>query len=83
MLVSKNADVTAIMVNKLEGDSRNMGFLIKPMVRGDTMTMLEVHFAGGATCSTNSVTLPLKQKKKQLQGVNTNLLVTNDKYIYI
>lgn len=56
MLVSKNADVTAIMVNKVEGTSRNMGFLIKPMVRGDAMTMLEVHFAGGASSQTHSHT---------------------------
>src|SRR5262249_24035685 len=48
MLLSRNADVKAIKVNAIEGRRTYGGdLLVKPLIKGDEMTFLEIHYAPG------------------------------------
>lgn len=48
MLLSRNADVKAIEVNAVEGRHTYGGNLfVKPLIKGEQMTFLEIHYARG------------------------------------
>jgi quercetin dioxygenase-like cupin family protein len=48
VIKSRNADVEAIVVNAVEGKSVYGGhMLVKPLIKGDEMTFLEIHYAAG------------------------------------
>jgi quercetin dioxygenase-like cupin family protein len=48
MLKSKNAEVEAIPVSAIEGKPVYGGtIMLKPLMKGDEMTFLEIHFAAG------------------------------------
>ena len=48
MLTSRNADVSAIAVKAVEGKPMYGGdMLVKPLIKGDEMTFLEIHYAAG------------------------------------
>src|SRR5690242_21135412 len=48
VLLSRNADVKAIKVNTIEGRRTYGGDLsVKPLIKGDEMTFLEIHYAPG------------------------------------
>jgi unsaturated pyranuronate lyase len=48
VLTSRNADVKAIPVKAVEGQPTYGGeFLVKPLIKGDEMTFLEIHYAAG------------------------------------
>ena len=48
MLLSRNADVEAIKVNAVEGRHTYGGaLLVKPLIKGDEMTFLEIHYSPG------------------------------------
>jgi quercetin dioxygenase-like cupin family protein len=48
MLLSRNADTTAVKVEAIQGQPIYGGdLLVKPMMNGDEMTFLEVHYTAG------------------------------------
>ena len=48
MILSKNADVNAISVKAIEGEPVYGGdLLVKPMLKGDEMTIMEIHYTPG------------------------------------
>ena len=48
MLKSRNADVAAVAVKAVEGKPMYGGdMLVKPLIKGDEMTFLEIHYAAG------------------------------------
>ncbi len=48
MLVSRNADVAAVAVKAIEGKPMYGGDLVvKPLIKGEEMTLLEIHYAAG------------------------------------
>ena len=48
MILSKNADVNAITVKAIEGKPIYGGdLLVKPLITGDEMTFLEIHYTPG------------------------------------
>src|SRR5260370_35338776 len=48
MIKSRNADVEAVAVSAVEGKPMYGGnMLVKPLIKGDEMTFLEIHYAAG------------------------------------
>ena len=48
MITSRNADVKAVAVRAVEGKPMYGGdMLVKPLIKGDEMTFLEIHYAAG------------------------------------
>jgi unsaturated pyranuronate lyase len=48
MIASRNAEVTAVAVKAVEGKPMYGGdMLVKPLMKGDEMTFLEIHYAAG------------------------------------
>jgi quercetin dioxygenase-like cupin family protein len=48
MIKSRNAEVEAVEVSAVEGKTLYGGnMLIKPLIKGDEMTFLEIHYAAG------------------------------------
>ena len=51
MLVSKNADVPSFVVSSIEGKPMHGHLVVKPLLKGEQMTMLELHYEPGAKAS--------------------------------
>lgn len=48
MILSRNADVKAVNVKAIEGERIYGGnLLVKPLIKGDEMTFLEIHYTPG------------------------------------
>jgi hypothetical protein len=48
VIKSRNADVEAVSVSAVEGKPLYDGdMLVKPLIKGDEMTFLEIHYAAG------------------------------------
>jgi len=48
MILSKNSDVKSIVVKAIEGKPMYGGdLLVKPLIKGDQMTFLEIHYTPG------------------------------------
>ena len=48
MIKSRNADVEAVVVSGVEGKPMYGGnMLVKPLIKGDEMTFLEIHYVAG------------------------------------
>lgn len=48
MILSKNADVKGVIVKSIEGKPMYGGdLLVKPLIKGDEMTFLEIHYTPG------------------------------------
>jgi hypothetical protein len=48
MILSKNSDVKGIIVKAIEGKPMYGGdLLVKPLIKGDEMTFLEIHYTPG------------------------------------
>ena len=48
MILSKNSDVKSIVVKAIEGKPLYGGdLLVKPLIKGDQMTFLEIHYTPG------------------------------------
>jgi quercetin dioxygenase-like cupin family protein len=48
MLVSKNADVPGLVVGSIEGKPMHGHLALKPMLKGEQMTLIELHYEPGA-----------------------------------
>jgi len=84
MLLSRNADVKAIRVNAVEGKLAYGGnLLVKPLIKGDEMTFLEIHYAPGVgvplhTHTHESVVYVVKGKVKSTVGSEEYILGPGD-----
>jgi quercetin dioxygenase-like cupin family protein len=48
MILSRNADVQGVIVRSIEGKPMYGGdLLVKPLIKGDEMTFLEIHYTPG------------------------------------
>ena len=47
MILSKNSDVKELVVKSIEGKPMNGDLLVKPLIKGDEMTLLEIHYQPG------------------------------------
>lgn len=57
MIVSRNAEVEAIAVSAIEGKPTYGGELnVKPLIKGNEMTFLEIHYAAGVGAPLHSHT---------------------------
>jgi quercetin dioxygenase-like cupin family protein len=57
VLTSRNAEVEAIAVSAVEGKATYGGTLaVKPLIKGDEMTFLEIHYAPGVGAPLHSHT---------------------------
>ena len=57
MIKSRNADVEAVAVSAVEGKPMYGGhMLVKPLIKGDEMTFLEIHYAAGVGAPLHSHT---------------------------
>ena len=74
MITSRNADVQAVAVNAVEGKPMYGGeMFVKPLIKGDQMTFLEIHYAAGVgaplhTHAHESVAYVVKGKVKSTVG---------------
>ena len=74
MIKSKNIDVEAVAVSAVEGKPVYGGdLLVKPLIKGDEMTFLEIHYSvgGGAPLHTHtheSIAYVVKGKVKSTVG---------------
>ena len=74
MIKSRNADVEAVAVSAVEGKPMYGGdMLVKPLIRGDEMTFLEIHYAAGVgaplhTHAHESIAYVVKGKMKSTVG---------------
>ena len=74
MIKSRNADVEAMVVSAIEGKPVYGGnILVKPLIKGDEMTFLEIHYAAGVgaplhTHTHESIAYLVKGKVKSTVG---------------
>ena len=47
MILSKNSDVKGLVVKSIEGKPMKGDLLVKPLIKGDEMTLLEIHYQPG------------------------------------
>jgi quercetin dioxygenase-like cupin family protein len=74
VIASRNADVAAVQVGAVEGKPVYGGaLLVKPLIRGEEMTFLEIHYAAGVgaplhTHTHESIAYVVKGKVKSTVG---------------
>jgi quercetin dioxygenase-like cupin family protein len=74
VIASRNADVAAVQVSAVEGKPVYGGaLLVKPLIRGEEMTFLEIHYAAGVgaplhTHTHESIAYVVKGKVKSTVG---------------
>ena len=84
MIKSRNADVQAIAVNAVEGKAVYGGtLLVKPLIRGDEMTFLEIQYAPGVgaplhTHTHESIAYVVKGKVKSTVGTEEFIMGPGD-----
>ena len=84
MITSRNADVEAVTINAIEGKPMYGGDLIvKPLIKGDEMTFLEIHYAAGVgaplhTHTHESIAYVVKGKVKSTVGSQEFILGPGD-----
>ena len=75
VITCRNADVEAVAVKAVEGKPMYGGdMLVKPLIKGDQMTFLEIHYAAGVgaplhTHTHESVAYVVKGKVKSTVGL--------------
>jgi quercetin dioxygenase-like cupin family protein len=84
VIKSRNADVKAIAVSAVEGKSTYGGeFFVKPLMKGDEMTFLEIHYAPGVgaplhTHTHESIAYVVKGKVKSTVGSDVFIMGPGD-----
>jgi quercetin dioxygenase-like cupin family protein len=74
VIKSKNADVEAVTISAIEGKPVYGGnIFVKPLIKGDEMTFLEIHYAAGVgaplhTHTHESIAYVVKGKVKSTVG---------------
>jgi quercetin dioxygenase-like cupin family protein len=84
MIASRNAEVAAVAVKAVEGKPMYGGdMLVKPLMKGDEMTFLEIHYAAGVgaplhTHSHESIAYVVKGKVKSTVGSEVFIMGPGD-----
>ncbi|HWO43848.1 MAG TPA: cupin domain-containing protein [Candidatus Eisenbacteria bacterium] len=83
MYLSKNADVKGLIVKTIEGKPMNGELLVKPLIKGDQMTFLEIHYQPGVGApmhvhSHESLAYVVKGKVKMTVGQDVYTLGPGD-----
>ena len=84
MMLTKNADVDMVSVQAIEGQSVYGGdLLVKPMMKGDEMIVMEIHYAAGVGApahvhSHESMTYLVRGKVKMIVGDEVYILGPGD-----
>jgi|SRR6266496_56723 unsaturated pyranuronate lyase len=84
MILSKNADVRGVIVKSIEGKPMYGGeLLVKPLIKGDEMTFLEIHYTPGVGAplhvhSHESLAYVVKGKVKMTVGTEEYILGPGD-----
>jgi quercetin dioxygenase-like cupin family protein len=84
MILSKNADVQGVVVKSIEGKPMYGGDLIvKPLLKGDEMTFLEIHYTPGVGAPLHvhtheSLAYVVKGKVKMIVGKEEYILGPGD-----
>ena len=84
MILSKNSDVKGIVVKAIEGKAMYGGDLIvKPLIKGDEMTFLEIHYTPGVGAPLHvhtheSLAYVVKGKVKMIVGKEEYILGPGD-----
>jgi quercetin dioxygenase-like cupin family protein len=84
VLTSRNADVKPIRVTAVEGKPAYGGaLLVKPLMQGDEMTFLEIHYAAGVgaplhTHTHESIAYVVKGKVKSTVGEDEFIMGPGD-----
>jgi quercetin dioxygenase-like cupin family protein len=84
VLTSRNADVKAITVNAVEGKPMYGGeMVVKPLIKGDEMTFLEIHYAAGVGAPLHahtheSIAYVVRGKVKSTVGTETFIMSPGD-----
>jgi quercetin dioxygenase-like cupin family protein len=84
VLSCRNAEVKAIAVNAVEGKAVYGGtLLVKPLIKGDEMTFLEIHYARGVgtplhTHTHESIAYVVKGKVKSTVGAEEFIMGPGD-----
>lgn len=83
-MLKKNADVDMVGVQAIEGQAIYGGeLLVKPMMKGDEMVLMEIHYAAGVGApahvhSHESMTYVVRGKVKMIVGAETYVLGPGD-----
>jgi quercetin dioxygenase-like cupin family protein len=84
MILSKNSDVKPIVVKAIEGKPMYGGdLLVKPLIKGDQMTFLEIHYTPGVGAPLHvhtheSLAYVVKGKVKMIVGKEEYILGPGD-----
>jgi len=84
MIKSRNADVKAVAVSAVEGKPLYGGeMLVKPLMKGDEMTFLEIHYAAGVgaplhTHTHESIAYVVKGRVKSTVGADEFIMSPGD-----
>ena len=83
MILSKNSDVKGLVVKSIEGKPMNGDLLVKPLIKGDEMTLLEIHYQPGVGAplhvhSHESLAYVVKGKVKMTVGKEVYILGPGD-----
>jgi quercetin dioxygenase-like cupin family protein len=78
MFLSKNSDVKALIVKYIEGKPMNGDLLVKPLIKGEQMTLLEIHYDPGV-----GAPLHVHQHESLAYVVKGKVKMTVGKEVYI
>ena len=84
MILSKNSDVKGLLVKAIEGKPMYGGdLLVKPLIKGDEMTLLEIHYTPGVGAPLHvheheSLAYVVKGKVKMIVGKEVYVLGPGD-----
>jgi len=84
VITSRNADVEAVPVSAVEGKPLYGGdMLVKPLIKGEEMTLLEIHYAAGVgaplhTHTHESIVYVAKGKVKSTVGADEFIIGPGD-----
>jgi quercetin dioxygenase-like cupin family protein len=84
LIKSRNSDVTAVAVSAVEGKPTYGGdLLVKPLIKGDEMTFLEIRYAAGVgaplhTHTHESIAYVVKGKVKSTVGAEEFIMGPGD-----
>src|SRR5207302_8471929 len=83
MSLSRDADVKVLVVKKIEGKPINGDLLVKPLIKGDQMTLLEIHYDPGVGAplhvhSHESLAYVVKGRVKMTVGKEVYILGPGD-----
>src|SRR5207247_10051294 len=83
MILSRNSDVKVLVIKNIEVKPMNCDQLVKPMIKGDEMTLLEIHYQPGVGAplhvhSHESLAYVVKGKVKMTVGNEVYILGPGD-----